>query len=317
MDAPVPAGPGWPPYAAGKAVLECLHVVLNEEWEHHGFCVRDLADGRTRCGTRVRNAGGMCSLEAERPSDYLTRLADSELGRAYKSMVIEELRIGTGSTVLDLGCGPGADLAAFAAATGRTGRVVGIDSDAEAIGHATAIASGSPEVEVLVGDAHELALADRSVDRVHTDRALQHVARPDVVLGEVARVLRPGGIAAFAEPDWDTLVIDFPNPDTPAAYRAFIADHVVRNARIGRSVSGLCERQGLRATRVIPVTAVFREVEEADRVFGFQRVTSRAVAARYLSATAATAWLDHLRTEPFFASVSLFVTLAESPGAQG
>jgi hypothetical protein len=40
--APVPAGSGWPPYATGKSVLECLHVVLNEEWEHHGFCVRDL-----------------------------------------------------------------------------------------------------------------------------------------------------------------------------------------------------------------------------------------------------------------------------------
>lgn len=40
--APVPAGPGWPPYAAGKTTLECLQVVLNEEWAHHGFCVRDL-----------------------------------------------------------------------------------------------------------------------------------------------------------------------------------------------------------------------------------------------------------------------------------
>jgi hypothetical protein len=40
--APVPDGPGWPPYARGKSVLECLHVVLNEEWAHHGFCVRDL-----------------------------------------------------------------------------------------------------------------------------------------------------------------------------------------------------------------------------------------------------------------------------------
>ncbi len=40
--APVPAGRGWPPYARGKSVLECVHVVLNEEWEHHGFCVRDL-----------------------------------------------------------------------------------------------------------------------------------------------------------------------------------------------------------------------------------------------------------------------------------
>ena len=41
--APVPAGSGWPPYARGKSVLECLAVVLNEEWAHHGFCVRDLA----------------------------------------------------------------------------------------------------------------------------------------------------------------------------------------------------------------------------------------------------------------------------------
>jgi uncharacterized damage-inducible protein DinB len=40
--APVPAGSGWPPYAEGKSVLQCLHVVLNEEWAHHGFCVRDL-----------------------------------------------------------------------------------------------------------------------------------------------------------------------------------------------------------------------------------------------------------------------------------
>ena len=40
--APVPTGRGWPPYARGKSVLECVHVVLNEEWAHHGFCVRDL-----------------------------------------------------------------------------------------------------------------------------------------------------------------------------------------------------------------------------------------------------------------------------------
>jgi hypothetical protein len=40
--APGPAGGGWPPYARGKSVLECVHVVLNEERAHHGFCARDL-----------------------------------------------------------------------------------------------------------------------------------------------------------------------------------------------------------------------------------------------------------------------------------
>jgi len=41
--APVPEGSGWPPYARGRSVLDCLHVVLGEEWAHHGFATRDLA----------------------------------------------------------------------------------------------------------------------------------------------------------------------------------------------------------------------------------------------------------------------------------
>ena len=40
--APVPDDDGWPPYAKGNTVRRCLGTVLNEEWAHHGFCVRDL-----------------------------------------------------------------------------------------------------------------------------------------------------------------------------------------------------------------------------------------------------------------------------------
>jgi len=40
--APMPDGDGWPPYARRRRVRDCLGTVLNEEWAHHGFCVRDL-----------------------------------------------------------------------------------------------------------------------------------------------------------------------------------------------------------------------------------------------------------------------------------
>jgi hypothetical protein len=43
LTAPVPDGDGWPPYAKGMRVRQCLGTVLNEEWAHHRFCVRDLA----------------------------------------------------------------------------------------------------------------------------------------------------------------------------------------------------------------------------------------------------------------------------------
>ncbi|MFC7621091.1 DinB family protein [Microlunatus sp. GCM10028923] len=40
--APVPDDDRWPPYAKGRSVRQCLGTVLNEEWAHHSFCVRDL-----------------------------------------------------------------------------------------------------------------------------------------------------------------------------------------------------------------------------------------------------------------------------------
>jgi hypothetical protein len=40
--APIPDDDRWPPYARGRSVVQCLRTVLNETFEHHGFCVRDL-----------------------------------------------------------------------------------------------------------------------------------------------------------------------------------------------------------------------------------------------------------------------------------
>ena len=40
--APVPDDDVWPPYARGRTVRQCLGTVLNEQWEHHRFTVRDL-----------------------------------------------------------------------------------------------------------------------------------------------------------------------------------------------------------------------------------------------------------------------------------
>ncbi len=250
--------------------------------------------------------------ESDRPDDYLSRLAASDLGRAYKALVLEQLAVEQGAFVVDLGCGPGADLAAFADKVGPGGRVLGIDVDTSALDQAGRVAARYAAVSVEQGDAHRLRLEDRCVDRLHTDRVLQHVADPSAAVAEIARVLRPSGVVALAEPDWDTLVIDCPDPAIPLAYRSFVTDRVVRNSRIGRALPGLCETHGLTVARVLPVTAVFRDVAEADRLFGFARVSRRAVEAGYLSADQAQAWLAHLSSERLFASVTLFVTIAEA-----
>lgn len=35
------SGPGWPPPGT-RTALECLRVILDDEWAHHRFAIRDL-----------------------------------------------------------------------------------------------------------------------------------------------------------------------------------------------------------------------------------------------------------------------------------
>ena len=249
-------------------------------------------------------------FEETRPADYLARAAASDLGKAYKGIAAAEMAIRPGDTVLDLGCGPGADLPAFAQATGRSGRVTGIDRDPDAVRQARERTAGLPEVEVREGDIRSLDIPATSVDRVHTDRVLQHVPEPASALAEARRVLRRGGTAVFAEPDWHTLVIDYPDVEASRAYTRYVTDHVVRNSALGRQLPRLAAGAGFTVAKVTPITAIWREVRSADQVLGLRRVTSRAVTAGYLTQDTAGRWLDHLATQPFFASTTLFITTA-------
>ncbi len=52
----------------------------------------------------------------------------------------------------------------------------------------------------LVADAHRIPLADESVDVVWVQAVLEHVYRPDVVVDEIRRVLKPGGLVQAETP---------------------------------------------------------------------------------------------------------------------
>ncbi|MER6144776.1 methyltransferase domain-containing protein [Streptomyces sparsogenes] len=247
---------------------------------------------------------------------YLDRLAGTAAARSYKQVMRDALEARPGHTALDLGCGPGTDLAALAEAVTPSGTVIGVDTDPEAVDRARERTADLPAVDVRLADAHALPLADASVDRARTDRVLQHVADPARVLAEARRVLRPGGRLVMGEPDWDSLAIDHPEPELSRAYTRHIADRIVRNGVIGRQLPRLAAGAGFTVPSVLPVTSVFRDVRAADRILGFQRNAERAATAGYFSQEAARRFLDHLATGPFLAAVTLYVVVAEVPGPE-
>jgi SAM-dependent methyltransferase len=104
--------------------------------------------------------------------------------------------LGRNALVVDVGCSSGyllADLRAeHAAAT-----IVGVDLVAEGLRRAHAEV---PDAPLLLADCLALPFDDASVAAIASANVLEHIADDEGALREMARILRPGGLAAVVVP---------------------------------------------------------------------------------------------------------------------
>jgi ubiquinone/menaquinone biosynthesis C-methylase UbiE len=90
--------------------------------------------------------------------------------------------------VLDLGCGPGDSVDLFRSLEPRV-QWTGAD-----IAQSPEVAERTrTDADFVTFDGEHLPFADASFDLVYCKQVLEHVRRPEPLLAEVARVLRPGG----------------------------------------------------------------------------------------------------------------------------
>jgi ubiquinone/menaquinone biosynthesis C-methylase UbiE len=234
--------------------------------------------------------------------DYLRRV--SEQMAAEKVANHRLLEPSPGRRLLDVGCGTGGDVRALAELVAPTGLVVGVDRSDTFVQEARAVSAGSC-AEFVAADAAALPFEAESFDGARVERTLQHVEDPAVVLGEMKRVVRSGGILVAAEPDWGTLAIDGADAATTQTVCDTLCRHHIRNGWIGRQLAGHFARIGLTAIEVQPVTLVVRSFPIAADMFGLAQAGS-------------DPWLAELQNShahgTFFASMTGFTVTGRTPG---
>jgi SAM-dependent methyltransferase len=114
---------------------------------------------------------------------------------------------------LDLGSGAGDVTLALARRVGPTGRVVGVDMDEIKIGLARERAAdeGLANVEFVVGSVYDWDEPD-AFDLAYCRFVLQHLTRPVDLLRTMARTVRPGGVVAAEDADFEGSFCWPPNP---------------------------------------------------------------------------------------------------------
>jgi demethylmenaquinone methyltransferase/2-methoxy-6-polyprenyl-1,4-benzoquinol methylase len=151
--------------------------------------------------------------------DRFTRLFSLGMDAGWKRELLDLMRphVRSSATALDLACGTG-DLAFELARMAPEGEVIGIDASPNMIDAArerlavTALGSARPP-GFIVGDLGHIDRADATVDVVTAGYALRNVPDHRAALGEIARVLRPGG---------HLVTLDFYRPESRAWRTLFL-----------------------------------------------------------------------------------------------
>jgi SAM-dependent methyltransferase len=213
---------------------------------------------------------GYHSRENERLNDQAGTLVD---------LLHSDTAYPQGSTVLEVGCGVGAQTVTLAQRS-PDARFTAIDISVESIAEARRRVerAGLTNVEFQLADIFTPPFAGESFDHVFVQFVLEHLSRPGEALAILKGLLKAGGSVTVIEGDHGSTYF---YPDSGAAQAAINCQVKLQrqaggNALIGRQVFPLLVEAGFDAVHVSP-RMVYVDSSRPDLVDGFTRKTFTAM----------------------------------------
>lgn len=185
----------------------------------------------------------------------------------------------TGTTVLEAGCGVGAQTVTLAQ-NSPGARITSMDISERSLVQAKEAveAAGLTNVMFRQGDIFHPPFETESFDHVFVCFVLEHLCDPVAALAQLGKLLKPGGSITAIEGDHGSAYF---YPDSAKAHRAIrcqveLQKRAGGNANIGRELFPLLSKAGFEAVRVSP-RMVYVDASRPELVDGFTRKTFTAM----------------------------------------
>jgi 2-polyprenyl-3-methyl-5-hydroxy-6-metoxy-1,4-benzoquinol methylase len=224
--------------------------------------------------------------------------------------------------ILNLGCGNGAIARSVARRGEFSGKIVGVDSEdtlIDAAHHITSAEGLSRHIEFRVDDTQAIADVDESYDAVIIHMLLSHVADPEYVIWEAARVLVPGGVIAIFDADYASLTYGAGDRDYNSAIVDRLLNVVCNNPNVMHHLPSLLKQSELEVIDFTPEVHVEMGVG-CSFIESAQRYVPMAVTSGSLSVDAGAMWLSVQRAASdhgtFFGSCNYYTYLARKPSCK-
>lgn len=178
-------------------------------------------------------------------NDFIKKLELQALETAEERLPLYlEVGIKDAGLILDVGCGSGAvtrDIAHLS-----KGQLIGIDGSADILKVAKNVLKDSENIELHISSAETIPYKDNTFDIVTSNLFFMWVDKPQIVINEMTRVTKPGGIVlASLEPDYGGKLHYPENPKIDSIFAGRAIKEKGGDPHIGRKLRLLFVRAGL------------------------------------------------------------------------
>jgi SAM-dependent methyltransferase len=191
--------------------------------------------------------------------ERLQRQAQELAGEAR--WLFDRVGLLAGQRAVEIGCGPQGCLDLLAERVGPAGTVVGVERSEESVRWARQFVAccNMANVEIIHGDGRSTGLPKGAFDLATARLVLVNVPHPEQIVGEMAALVRPGGVVALHEADWIGHLCEPPLVAWDELLR--LLDTYSRlngiDLFIGRKIPRMLREAGLTDVQVDPVVHVY------------------------------------------------------------